>query len=1117
MIATARVTRSMLILMAVVFALAPYSACPPAGRADASIVVRTTPHRPSHLPAASSCQAGQPLPLPYLNRFYRTDGDCVDYTIQNRYIGSPLDVTSTTTSMEASVIISAGANMTIEPGVTISATTNTGIVVLGTLNVNGTSQAPATLTGFRAATGIWSGIDFRPGSSGTLTYMHLSYAGSFQRDSTGVPYFSAILVEGSNPSITNSAIDDSSSVGIEVIANGAPTLSQDSFTDNRLAALLYQGFVPSLKWINAGLSAKGNGFDGLEIAPGNIGTPNSALAAGKTLTLDNPGFPFLQIDSMLTISSGASMAVNNTPSTIKFARDGLVVLGSLTLKGTSTTPVSVTTSSPRLAPGQWSGINFRPGSKGTLDYVHLSYGGAIQHDSSGKPRYSGILVEGSSPSITHSTIDFSAANDVEVLNGGTPHVNHDTLGPVQSSLYYGVLNDDPTSSRVDATCNWWGTANGPSANGKNTGGVQVSAGVAYTPWSTKPNGPCTSSTSVPTPSLTPTASPTSVHVTRPTSTPAAVPSAAAVAIDVAPRTANPGGLVTVTGQGFGAGEDVQIGLDGAVLTTVKAGSDGSLPPSGIAVPFNAGTGSHVVFALGLQTHRRATASVDVLSVHPGLGIDQTTTHIGRKMCATGRAFLSGEPVTLAVDGVAVATTSASAGGGFTSCFTVPGVIVDGANEITAVGARSRTPVVVLFTGIVSPPSTFFFAGASTAGGDETEIAVLNPQLHPSELTLRFYLPAALPVERAVEVPGQTRITLALSRYVPGVRGFGLRLDADRVVAAQMIVRRGNRNPYTSLGSGLLSQRWYLAEGYTGLSFHETIYVLNPGPAASSVSLRLLPFNGKGARSFRYVVPSERIVGIDVNRLYPRASLAALITSDLPTSVERVLTFGDGAYGATGNPGTPRAATTWLFAEGSAAGRNQTFLTILNPGRKAARVTAVMVDQHGHALGARTVVVQGLHRGNIRLNDVTHAAAIATTLTSNVPVVVERPFYLGNPNKGHTGASLVFGRSGSGTRWTFPAGDSRTGARETLLLLNPTVNTLAVRVVFFSTTGETTTRSFSVKPGARFTIDVRKAVPELANSLHSVQLSATSGKGFVAEQSIYNKGATTVYGTAGLAQ
>jgi hypothetical protein len=159
----------------------------------------------------------------------------------------------------------------------------------------------------------------------------------------------------------------------------------------------------------------------------------------------------------------------------------------------------------------------------------------------------------------------------------------------------------------------------------------------------------------------------------------------------------------------------------------------------------------------------------------------------------------------------------------------------------------------------------------------------------------------------------------------------------------------------------------------------------------------------------------------------------------------------------------------------------------------------------------------LHRGNIRLNDVTHAAAIATTLTSNVPVVVERPFYLGNPNKGRTGASLVFGRSGSGTRWTFPAGDSRGGARETLLLLNPTASRLAVRAVFFDTAGGTTTRTFTIGAGARFTIDVRKAVPGLANSLHSVQLSATNGKGFVAEQSIYNKGATTVYGTAGLAQ
>ena len=74
-----------------------------------------------------------------------------------------------------------------------------------------------------------------------------------------------------------------------------------------------------------------------------------------------------------------------------------------------------------------------------------------------------------------------------------------------------------------------------------------------------------------------------------------------------------------------------------------------------------------------------------------------------------------------------------------------------------------------------------------------------------------------------------------------------------------------------------------------------------------------------------IVPAQRTYRIDVNRLFPHAAVAAIITSYRPVAVERVMTFGQDAYGATGNMGTAQAATGWLFAEGSTANGFQTFL------------------------------------------------------------------------------------------------------------------------------------------------------------------------------------------------
>ncbi len=420
--------------------------------------------------------------------------------------------------------------------------------------------------------------------------------------------------------------------------------------------------------------------------------------------------------------------------------------------------------------------------------------------------------------------------------------------------------------------------------------------------------------------------------------------------------------------------------------------------------------------------------------------------------------------------------------------------------LTPAVALASNGDVVTYTATISNPTTVDRDYALSIAGLRSDAVAF-----PSSVSVA--------VGQAVSVP----VTVTAYGDVGAVRGFGLLVRARQDVAAQMIVYRSGRNPYTTLGNGQLSTRWYLAEGYTNLTFHQTLYLLNPGRYPARVRVHLLPANGRREHIVTVTVPGQRTVSLDVNRLYPKQALATIVTSDNPICAERVLTFGHGGFGATGNGGTALAASTWLFAEGATMGGRQTFLTILNPGHRRATVSALLHDDHGAIVGVRTIVVDGGHCGTMRLNDTVHAAALASTVSSDVPVVVERPYYTNNPNEGRPAATLVYGRGGLGTRWTFPAGDTTRGAHDVLLVFNSNHVSLRLRAAYYLSTGHVVTTSFTVPANARYTIRVNSVAPALANALYGVQLASLDGRGFVAEQTVYDARYATMYGTPGLAQ
>jgi len=434
---------------------------------------------------------------------------------------------------------------------------------------------------------------------------------------------------------------------------------------------------------------------------------------------------------------------------------------------------------------------------------------------------------------------------------------------------------------------------------------------------------------------------------------------------------------------------------------------------------------------------------------------------------------------------------------------VPTSLLSGLNTLSATGTSSRATAQISLTGTLPVASTWYFAGASTNGGETPHLALLNPNGQMAAVTVTVVYVSRSTSAASFSVAAHSRLTLNLRSIIAAGAQFGLIVTSDRAISAGLTELRANADQWSAPGVSAASTTWYLAEGYTGLTFKEYITVLNPNLTPAVVTLHLLPFNGKPARAFTYTVAAQTELFVRVNDLMPRLSLSAIVTASQPIIAQRMMTFGTGGFGAHAKLGTTLSSANWYFAEGSTLNNFETFLTVLNPNPVLpASVTASYFSRDGASLGSQTIVIDPLHRGNFKLNDYVHSSAISTIVSANVPVVVERPMYFGPPNGGPTGGSDVFGRNGTGTNWAFPEGNTAS-MREFLLLLNPSGTTAQVAVTFYTTSGTTVTTHVTVTPFTRLNIDVNRDVPNLPAGDHGVVVQSSNNVGIVVEQSIYD--------------
>jgi streptogramin lyase len=263
----------------------------------------------------------------------------------------------------------------------------------------------------------------------------------------------------------------------------------------------------------------------------------------------------------------------------------------------------------------------------------------------------------------------------------------------------------------------------------------------------------------------------------------------------------------------------------------------------------------------------------------------------------------------------------------------------------------------------------------------------------------------------------------------------------------------------SLPPGPVNKTWYFAEGRVGAGFQEYLTLGNPDPANScQVNIQYLYTPDGGSAKTKNVpitVPAASRHTESVNgdlsispTQTPAASLAAIVTVGAGACngivAERPMYYQwHGIDSGSDVLGLTHTGTTWNFGDIPTGGGYSSFITILNPGATAANVTATYYAG-GNLVKSQNLQVAAGTRGTISPNGFGLPQHVAAVITSDQPVVVERPAYFSNISGGNagtvSGGADVVGVQALANDWLFAEGYTGSGFQENLVISN--VDTVA---------------------------------------------------------------------------
>jgi streptogramin lyase len=296
----------------------------------------------------------------------------------------------------------------------------------------------------------------------------------------------------------------------------------------------------------------------------------------------------------------------------------------------------------------------------------------------------------------------------------------------------------------------------------------------------------------------------------------------------------------------------------------------------------------------------------------------------------------------------------------------------------------------------------------------------------------------------------------------------------------------------------VSKTWYFGEGRVGNGVNEFLTLDNPDLTHNcSVSINYLyTVDGSAPTSKTlsvFIPPSTRMsqsVNTDLSiqpGQVPAASVSAILTVNTKSTpncigivAERPMYFSNQIKGGSDVLGATQTGQTFYFADVPTGNGFSSYLTILNPGANTATVKASYYAS-GQKVTSQSVPVAGGTRGTIFPGDARLPPHVGAIVTSDQPIVVERPDYFSNVNAGSagfvSGATCIVGVPALSNDWLFAEGYTGSGFQENLVITNEdTTANVPARVTIKLEYQDGMTQSFSnltVNPASQLTWNVNQ--------------------------------------------
>jgi Domain of unknown function (DUF4394) len=432
----------------------------------------------------------------------------------------------------------------------------------------------------------------------------------------------------------------------------------------------------------------------------------------------------------------------------------------------------------------------------------------------------------------------------------------------------------------------------------------------------------------------------------------------------------------------------------------------------------------------------------------------------------------------------------------------------------------------IVNGLVALPQAYQLAEGSTGTFFDTDILLANPTLAPVPVTVTYQTELAEVKAQSLTLAPQSRVTISADAH-PTLGATAFSSTVTSHLGIPIAVERTMRWDSTGYGmhtekaSSALARRWYFAEGSQG--FYDTFFLLtNPTTVPSAVQLRFLLENGTEVIRDELLLGESRltIYAGDIPELVNQA-FGTVVTFSTAGGAERAMYFGTPIFnGGHESAGATELAKEWFLAEGATGTFFTTFVLLANPNATPAHVTMTYLREGGGTVTRQKTIPPNTRLTlNVALEDPSLAAtSVATRVTSDVGIVVERAMYWPFDPFQWQEAHNAFGVTSTGRHWGLAEG--RTGGpfsfQTFVLLANPDSTAANVTATFLRTAGAPVVKTFTVQPGARLTVTTGPGnmVPELANESFGVMLS--SDRPIFVEHAIYSNANGIVFAAGGAA-